>query len=434
MKSFVVKIFSFIILFTFGQSALCQDWKSEVKSLLNDGIANAKISPEAAIESVLSAFEIAKRQKDYWTISNVKSTMGYISNVQRDYSAAFINYTEALDFLDKADTTDYANLMAIHENLALIHKKYKSYDQSIFHYSKATSIATLYSEEYPDLIKRRGHLKFLIELPYRHALAYRDKGDYKAAGETLLNLWEQSEDNQDTASYARVLNQLGLIQKRAGDLVEAEYYFGMVIGSEGVNPKMKAIAMHNMGAMFLAAEQYDKAQSYFGRAIELKKVHSSKRSQFITYLDMGELAYKTGKIKQAAGWWELGLKTFDKVEGEPDLFEVYNWLQKAYLKLDPEKVLAFNEQYASMNKAWRNEQQKQQAKNSLYALQSEVNALKLEKEEAYTQKQFMKVYLPLAIGILIAVVALVLMIIRIRAVRRAKADIKEAEAIMQRIK
>lgn len=434
MKSSVFKLLSLIILFTCVQSALSQSWRSEVRLLLNEGIAQAKESPETAIQSVLEAFEIAKAQKDNWTISNVKSTMGYISNIQRDYSAAFINYTEALEFLNKADTTDYANLMAIHENLALIHKKYKSYDQSIFHYLEAANTAITYSENFPGLMEKRGHSKLLIELPYRQALAYRDKGDYKSAGKILIGIWKKSEDDSNVISYAKVLNQLGLIQKRAGDIKEAEYYFGMVIGTKGVKPKMKAIAMHNMGAMFLAAEQYDKAQSYFDRALELKKEHSNNRSQFITYLDMGELAYTTGRIKEAADWWEEGLRIFDKVEGEPDLFEVYNWLQKAYLQLNPEKVLAFNEKYASLNKAWRDEQQKQQAQNSLFALQSEVNALKLEKEEAYAQKQLMKVYLPLAIGVLVTVVALILIIIRIRTVRRARADIKEAEAIMERIK
>ncbi len=434
MKSSVFKLLSLIILFTCGQVALSQSWRSEVRSLLNEGIASAKTSPEDAIESVLRAFEIAKKQEDYWTISNVKSTMGYISIVQRDYPTAFVNYTEGLEFIQKADTTDLPNEMVINQNLARIYSRYGIYDQSALHYKRASILASIYKREFPEEFKDKEYEQLLIDLPYREALAYRDDGDYSKAGKILIDLWAQSEQNKDTAAYAKVLNQLGLIQKRAGDIKEAEYYFGLIIGTEGVRPKTKAIAMHNMGAMFLVAKQYDKAQSYFGRALELKKEHSSTRSQFITYLDMGELAYTTGRIKEAAGWWEEGLKVFDKVEGEPDLFEVYNWLQKAYLQLNPEKVLAFNEKYASLNKAWRDEQQKQQAQNSLFALQSEVNALKLEKEEAYAQKQLMKVYLPLAIGVLVTVVALILIIIRIKTVRRARADIKEAEAIMERIK
>ncbi len=434
MREFVSKTLTVIILFAFTFAANSQTWRKDFKSHLDQGIKLAKNDPEKAVNHVLEAFELAKDHQHYWSVSLAKNTMGYISNEQRDYAAAFINYTEALEFIQKADTLDLYNEMVIYKQLAKIQGKYKNYQDAIMLYQKSNEVAKAYVKQYPERAKSEGHLKYLIDLPYYAALLQRDKGDYEAAGKTLLGLWERSEDQKNVAAYARVLNQLGLIQKRAGDYEEAEQYFGMVIGAEEVKPKMKAIAMHNMGAMFLVAKQHDKAQSYFGRALELKKEHSSKRSQFITYLDMGELAYTTGRIKEAASWWEEGLKVFDKVEGEPDLFEVYNWLQKAYLQLDPEKVLAFNEKYASLNKAWRDEQQKQQAQNSLFALQSEVNALKLEKEEAYAQKQLMKVYLPLAIGVLVTVVALILIVIRIRTVRRARADIKEAEAIMERIK
>lgn len=433
MREFTSKILTIIILLAFSFTANSQAWRKDFKSHLDQGIQLAKKEPQQAIDHVIEAFELAKDHKHFWSVSLAKNTMGYISNEQRDYAAAFVNYTEALEFIQKADTVDLFNEMVINKQLAKIQGKYNNYDEAVALYLRAFDIAQRYVATHPELSRKKNHRKYLIDLPYYAALLQRDQGDYKAAGKTLLSLWQQAEDKKDVASYARVLNQLGLIQKRAGDLVEAEQYFGMVIGSEGVSLKIKAIAMHNMGAMFLAAEQYDKAQSYFARALELKKEHSSKRSQFITYLDMGELAYKTGRTEEAAALWQQGLDTFEKVEGEPDLFEVYNWLQKAYLKLDPDKVLAFNEQYASMNKAWRDEQQKQQAQNSLFALQSEVNALKQQKEQAFAQKQLLNAYLPLAIAVLVTVVALVLITIRIRRVRRKKVALAKAQALMQEL-
>ena len=253
MREFVSKTLIVIILFAFTFTANSQTWRKDFKSHLDQGIRLAKKDPEKAINHVLEAFELAKDHQHYWSVSLAKNTMGYISSEQRDYASAFINYTEALEFMQKADTTDLCNEMIIMKELAKVQGKYKNYDEAISLYEGAHVLAQKYVTQHPEHAQKYKLTKYLIDLPYYTALLQRDQGDYEAAGRTLLNLWERSEEKRDTVAYAKVLNQLGLIQKRAGDLKEAEYYFGLIIGTEGVRPKTKAIAMHNMGAMFLAA-------------------------------------------------------------------------------------------------------------------------------------------------------------------------------------
>lgn len=433
MKRFTHRFLIFITSFTLSFAAFGQEWRADFKNLIKEGLANSRANPELAIEKVKEAYAIAQKHKNYWMANNAQSHMGYISNLQKDYAAAHTNFTMALEHLSKADTTDYPGEMSIHQNLALIYRKYKSWDQAAYHYEKAEEAAKHYKKKFPKIFSDKGHQKYLVDIPYNRALAYRDQGDYESAGEILIALWESTEAKKDAAGYAKVLIQLGLIQQRGEAYDKAADYFGKVVGSDGVKHSMRAIALHNLGALYLKQEMYDQAQEHFAKALRIKKEHSSKRSQFITYLDMGELAFKTGRIKEAEGYWLIALKTYDKVAGEPELFEVYNRLQLATMEFDLAKAKEYNQIYAQMNKNWVAEQQLQQAQNGIYALQRDIDQIRADREQKQAFAKMLNEYWPLILGGLITVGLLVYFAMKLNSARKKKARLAKVREITQEL-
>ncbi|MFT7270134.1 MAG: tetratricopeptide (TPR) repeat protein [Roseivirga sp.] len=354
-------------------------------------------NPDEAISLLEQAYDFAKSRKNMYRMVMAKSAMGSVGVQVGDYKSSYVNFSDALEYLQKCDTVDLYNKTVILENLAFIKSRYTDYEMSAVFYKEAYETAKKYVKSFRILAEENGDLSYLVDLPYSMAIQMKKSGDYETAGEVLLDMWEKSEYQGDTVALARALNELGLIKLENKEFVNAQEFFSFVAFNKNVNPDTRAIALQNLAVTYAKLENIETAEKWFNEALALKIEHSSPRSQFITRLDLGELKYKNGDTDKAINQWETALSTYDRLETEPDLFIVYDWLQKAYLRVDVDKASQYGSLYTSNVQNWMSIQNNQTNNPTLQAFNTRIDDFMRTREVKAERLALIKQFWPAGI-------------------------------------
>jgi tetratricopeptide (TPR) repeat protein len=354
-------------------------------------------NPDEAISLLEQAYDFAKSRKNMYRMVMAKSAMGSVGVQVGDYKSSYVNFSDALEYLQKCDTVDLYNKTVILENLAFIKSRYTDYEMSAVFYKEAYETAKKYVKSFRILAEENGDLSYLVDLPYSMAIQMKKSGDYETAGEVLLDMWEKSEYQGDTVALARALNELGLIKLENKEFVNAQEFFSFVAFNKNVNPDTRAIALQNLAVTYAKLENIETAEKWFNEALALKIEHSSPRSQFITRLDLGELKYKNGDTDKAINQWETALFTYDRLETEPDLFIVYDWLQKAYLRVDVDKASQYGSLYTSNVQNWMSIQNNQTNNPTLQAFNTRIDDFMRTREVKAERLALIKQFWPAGI-------------------------------------
>lgn len=386
-------------------SIMAQNPREELREQLKLSYALLKQNPQQAVALSTAAYETVKDTEDKYLKVLGLTGLGYVSYKVRDYESSYINFFQALELSESMDTTDLQNKMSIYQHLGVIHSKFSNHDQSIEFREKTLLVAKRLNSEYPDVAKEKGARRLLTDIPYFIAVEYEKKGAHQTAGKMLMKLWEQAEDKEDIVTHARVLNKLGVIKKKNGEYTAAQEYFGLVVAEKEVSKKHKAMAYHNLADSYMLQGDYGKAESFYLNALDFKKEIGNARSMFVTYQDLGELAYKKGNMLEAIKYWETGLSIFDKVESEPELYLVYNWLQLAYMDIDVEKAKTFNQTYAQLNNFYVRNQtfQREDEADKREALSMLIDQQRQKRVDAEQRDQFIRQFWPVFLGVILLV-------------------------------
>ncbi|MFT6873262.1 MAG: tetratricopeptide (TPR) repeat protein [Roseivirga sp.] len=401
----------YILIIIFSTQFLGVSQGSDVKQLLNEAIDLVESSPEESIELTQKAFKLARRQGDIYRMVSAKNVMGYISLMLNDYESAYINYTDALEYLEKTDTVDLYNKATILSNLALIKSSYSDHEGAAFLYQKAHETAIDYVRFYPEAAELNGDLEMLIDFPYGRAIELVENGQHLLAGEILIGMWEDSEHEKDTILLAKVVNQLGLIKHENKEYVKAQNFFAIAALNEKVDPSIRASALHNLAVTFMEQEDYVKAKNYFNESLGLKKEYSGKEAQFITLLDLGELSFVQGDYTGAISIWETAINTYDGLKNDPDLFIVYDWLQKAYRQSDINKAIEYSDLYASNFKGWMTIQSNQRDTNpTLQAFNTRIDTILSDRALKAERLALLRRYWPMGVAGLLIIMLFVYLV------------------------
>ena len=388
-------------LFVVGQDLSIDELLFEAEEIVTD-------NPEKSIKLTNSAFSLAQEAGDMYRMVSAKTVMGYISMMTNDYAVAYVNYNDALKFLERADTIDLFKKVAILNNMAIIKSSYDDHDGAVLLYELAHKTAIQYVDENRELAEEYGDLQLLVDLPYDMATELKHEGKYLEAGDILVELWEDSEFKNDTILLAKVVNQLGQIKVLNGEYSKALEFFATAAFNEGIEPSIRAIAMHNLASTYKDQEDYEKADKYYTEAIELKLEYSNEKSQFITMLEQGELAFAKGDFGAATERWETALSTFDGIKNDPDLFVIHDWLQKAYLKTDLEKASLYGNLYSTNIKDWMTVRSSQKDNApTLQALNTRVDGIMADRQLKAERLAMLKRYWPFGIVALLLIMLLV---------------------------
>ncbi len=384
--------------------------------------------PHKAIEVAMDAYDIAKEAEDQWAMAIGKGGLGYISYEVGDYEAAYKNSMAALATLEKADTLDLYNQTLVLNHLSIIHSDFNNHDEAIRYGELALEVAREYIKKHRDHAERNGQIRLLVDIPYYMAIEYQEKGAHQTAGKILVDLWDKAEDKGDVVTYSQVLNELGIIKKRNGESSAAQEYFGLVVSGVDVLPEDKCIAYHNLAGSYLDQGNYEKAEGYYMIALDLAGDSESDYSQFVTYLDLGELEFKRGNNAKAIEYWEFGLNVYDDVQSDPELYSVYNWLQLAYMDIDIDKAKDFNLKYSQLNNFYVQNQtfQREQEEQNRQQLINIIDEERQERIDAEERNRFVQQFWPVFLGL--ALLVIFSMIIGVRYYRALRVNKELAKA------
>jgi len=391
--------------------------------------------PQKAIDAGMEAFSIAKKANDKWAMAIGKAGVGYISYEVGDFKRAYLNYTDALESLERADTVDLYNKTIILNELSLIQSDFNNHDESIYYSKRALKTAKEYIRKHRKHAEENDQLRLLVDIPYYIAIEYQAKGAHQTAGKLLVDLWEQAEDKGDIVTYAQVLNELGIIKMNNAEFRDAQEYFGLVVSGQGVYEEDKSIAYHNLAGTYMEQGNYGKANSYFLIALDMKKELEDPHAQFITYQDLGELEYRNGNKSKAIDYWEKGLSVYNKLQGDPELYSIYNWLQLAYMDIDVKKAKEFNQEYAKRNSFYVQNQtiQREEEARNRQELINYIDEQRQNRVDAEQRTRFIQQFWPVFLGVALLIIFSAIMGVRYYRALRTNKELANAQLGAQAI-
>jgi len=385
-------------------------------------------NPKLAIDLAMEARDIAEEYDDLWGVAIGLSSLGYFSYEVEDFRASFLNYLKALEVLKAADTVDLSNQIVILNELSRIQSEFNNHDEAIKYGKEAWDLAKKHIRKNRQYAQQNDQLHWLVEIPYYMAIEYQAKGAHQTAGKILFELWETAENKDDVYAYSQVLNELGIVKMKNGEYSAAQEYFGIVASSNEVDNWDKANAYHNLATTYLNQGEFEKAENYFLIGLNLTTDLDDPESLFISYQDIGELEYKRGDLAKAIEYWELALNTFEEIETNPDLYSIYNWLQRAYMDIDIEKAKDYNLKYTQLNDFYVKNQtiQRELEAQNRQDLSNWIDQEKNNRVRAEQRQQFIKQFWPVFLGVgLLFIFSLIIGVRYYRTVRANKALAKQ---------
>lgn len=435
-KSFTYRVLLLVtLIFVLGSISYAQNSRERFFSKLDEAYEVLEGEPKRAIELASQAHDVAKAAKDRWAMAIGLGAMGSISYEVGDYEAAYKNQIAALRAIRRADTTDLYNETLILNHLSIIHSDFNNHDESIEYGKEALRVAKQYIKKHPDFAEVNGDARLLVDIPYYMAVEYQEKGAHQTAGNILVDLWEQAEDKEDIVSYALVLNELGIVKMNNGEFKDAQEYFGLVVSGRDVYEEDKSVAYHNLAYTYMEQGNYEKADSYFLIALDMKKGLEDDYGQFVTYQDIGELEFRRGNKGKAIEYWETALNTYDQVDGDPELYSVFNWLQLAYMDSDVEKAKEFNLIYAEKNNFYVKNQtfQREQEAQNRQQLINIIDEERQERIDAEERNRFIQQFWPVFLGVALLVIFSMVMGVRYYRALRANKELANARLNAQAV-
>ena len=417
-------------------SIFSQNLRDDFRARLNESYKYIKSNPEKAVAMASDAYDMVKGTDDDYIKTIGFVGLGYVSYGIRDYESAYRNYTEALSRMESLDTVDLNAKVAVLKQLAMICSKFNNHEQSIEFRKQSWDVIKEYAEKFPEIMKEKKADRLLTDIPYFLASEYEKKGAHQTAGKLLMQLWEEAEDKKDIKTHARVLNKLGQIKKANGEFSEALNYFGLVASEPEASQKHRAIAYHNLGETYLAQGEWERAESNYLLALGLKEDLKNERSTFLTYMGLGELEYKKNDMQAAINHWEKGLSIFDKVEGEPELYDVYNWLQLAYMDIDVQKAKTFNQEFHKLNNFYVRNQtfQREEEAQRREALSALIDSEKQRRVDAQQRERFIQQFWPVFLGVGLLVLFSIILGVRYYVALRANRALSQTQLKLERAK
>jgi hypothetical protein len=111
-------------------------------------------------------------------------------------------------------------------------------------------------------------------------------------------------------------------------------------------------------------------------------------------LDLGELEFKKGNTDKAISHWETALDTYSSFTTEPELFIIYDWLQKAYLRIDINQSSEFGALYTSNIQNWMSVQKNQSENPELQAFNTKIDEFMRTREVKAERLALIKQFWP----------------------------------------
>lgn len=357
-----------------------EDVQTYLKTDLDSAIHLASLTLEEADQS---GYELGQAKSDY--------LLGLAYNQQGKTELAVPHFLDALSLYMDFDTQEALEDQAdICMSMGRIYRVHNNLDEAIAFYERGVTFALKIDDN-----------DRLAKLLYNQAVAYRKKGEFvKAADLIIQKLKLLKSDNKIGHFFA--YNQMGLIQRDLGEFNTARFWFNkMVFYAGSSNPRYRGQAFHNIAGTYKAECDYQKARSYYLKALQEKEPLNRAKYLFVTYHDLAELALEQCDYEAVITYSNMALPLIDKVPKTPEYFDLYHLLSKAVREDDPDQALAYSDAYVSINQTYNAQQEALITEGNKYKI-ALITSAYMSKVKQVTQRKELIQYIIFLILLLVS--------------------------------
>lgn len=324
---------SIFLLFISGRLLAEGYSKSQIDSINAHAISYLNKDLDSAYLIANVAYDHSTITKYFYGIARSFAIQARSLDLKGYHNSGYLLHLEALYNLNKSDTTDLFNEYSLLVNLGRGQHIFKQFQKAIDLYDSANAVLRKYIDRYPDIVEKYGDRQLQIQLMLDVAENYRLLGQLDMAEELLYNAEESALDQRSTTMLAATYNQLGLIYKTTGNFVKAREYYSIIINSKP-NEEQLWKANHNMAVAYMEDGQYQEAEEYFTRAIEVSSEFIDKSKPFVSRLYMGKSFTRQSKNESAIEIWEAAVRKNPMIKNNIDHFIIYKYIRDAYGSLN----------------------------------------------------------------------------------------------------
>ena len=221
--------------------------KFYVRTLLGLSDANTRLKNYSeATNQALEALKIAKESKFYKLIASANTTLSFIHYANKDFIKSLEYLLSSIDLQKRLKVS--VSLSASYNNIAIVYKNIGDFDKAIKYNSLSLEISKL-------------------------------KKDNIGIGK----------------SYSNIGTAYGLI----GDAKEAIKYYNLAIENNNKSNIINSIPYRNIGNIFLRQKDYDKAESYYLKALKIETDNNQNNLLTNIYKDLLKVAILKKDFKKA---------------------------------------------------------------------------------------------------------------------------------------
>lgn len=136
---------------------------------------------------------------------------------------------------------------------------------------------------------------------YIHLEDYEQSRKHHEASLMLLEKYDDEQGNQEkSAHYLNIYNNLSIIYRELGDYHKAHQYIQLGLGiAERISHYNIPLLYNNLGLLHMKQRQWKKAEAAFIRSIELRKHQTDLQGMASTYNHLGNLYREKGDLPSA---------------------------------------------------------------------------------------------------------------------------------------
>ncbi len=254
-------------------------------------------------ESGLALFDDALKnfkECDNWQ-AQIRTLNGKASAYRQlgRFDKAIEIYNKALDEAQKCENNDLINIIA--GNIANILIDLRQYDDAIEYFLLAESVKASFPKEQAVVNSNFGK-------------AYRCLGDFKKAEEKLLESLQLCKGAHSKYAKVYCILELGFLKQAMGEIEAGEAYFRQCLAIANTRdfPRIKAIALLQLGIMEKDANNFDQAMEYLMESLRIFKKINASNHEARTLLALADLYEEKGDYANAF----VALKTGQNLEKE----------------------------------------------------------------------------------------------------------------------
>ncbi len=263
------------------------------------------IAHELPIEDFKSLVNVLETNDQATTIEPLKSMYQYqIKSVHGKYLCGQQKFNEALKYFEDsknlAEQIENKQLLALaNNNIGFVFHHKENYVECFTHYTTALNIIRSIEKNDKKLVKSLLNLSVL----------YKQQGFYERAVESLLEVLQLTDQQEEPLKIAACYNTLANIYKKMQDYDGSlDYHLKALEVRELIGNRIEITkSINNIGMVYLEKKEYERALQYFTKAYVVKKELKDDKLLATTLSNMGMVFQFLGNLEKAQQFFKDSL-------------------------------------------------------------------------------------------------------------------------------